>query len=526
MPDSGDVDLRVVITALLNSKGFEDAQAKLKGLKPALDDAGGGFANLAAKQNVSTREIKILTAELLRSVGISEGAGAAGRVAAEGFLAMSDAANIANLTLSGFGLAAVLVIPQIIEWIRHTKDTTAEQKALKEALDREMPLLEDYLDKLKKINPELAAIATRIHSDALGKEAEQLKTTRDRTDELNREIGVLLKNQTLAGIQTARDAQINAASAQQTEEVTAALATKRKELIDNMTQERLLREAQDAGLTVTEYLSKAHERDTHTLHDRTEALAEDNRELMRQVEIEAKVSQANIDDAEFLYNLAHADEERGKAAVKAGETIIAEDVKRDRKNADQALRDTRETVAFTKQQKEKTNAVRQFHEDSIAAGVQAAAVFLGLFTKNKAINVAAALTDTFAAADKALNNPPGPPWTIPFAALAVATGLANVKRIESTNVGFDNPFADQVAATMGRRSAEDFAKHFGGMFSAALPGAMAQQITQHHYHTNNDYSVHRHIGTVNGVLGSRTEFRKWFEREDIRALRVRNRTSI
>jgi TP901 family phage tail tape measure protein len=52
-----------------------------------------------------------------------------------------------------------------------------------------------------------------------------------------------------------------------------------------------------------------------------------------------------------------------------------------------------------------------------------------LFNINKGLNVAQAVTDTYAAATAALKNPPGPPSTIPMAATATAMGLANVARI-------------------------------------------------------------------------------------------------
>jgi len=50
----------------------------------------------------------------------------------------------------------------------------------------------------------------------------------------------------------------------------------------------------------------------------------------------------------------------------------------------------------------------------------------------KRIAQAQAVVNTFAAANEALKNPPGPPFTIPFMLAAVATGLANVAMIEKT----------------------------------------------------------------------------------------------
>jgi len=55
----------------------------------------------------------------------------------------------------------------------------------------------------------------------------------------------------------------------------------------------------------------------------------------------------------------------------------------------------------------------------------------------------AATIDTFVAANKALANPPGPPFTIPAAAGAVLYGMANVARINKLHFaqGSDSPDA-------------------------------------------------------------------------------------
>lgn len=57
------------------------------------------------------------------------------------------------------------------------------------------------------------------------------------------------------------------------------------------------------------------------------------------------------------------------------------------------------------------------------------------FQDNKAVAVASAIIDTYAAANKALASPPGPPVSYAYVAAALATGFANVKSILSTNKG-------------------------------------------------------------------------------------------
>ena len=58
-----------------------------------------------------------------------------------------------------------------------------------------------------------------------------------------------------------------------------------------------------------------------------------------------------------------------------------------------------------------------------------------LFNLNKAAGISNAIIDTYGAANKALNHPPGPPTTIPIAAAVTAAGLANVAAISSQSFG-------------------------------------------------------------------------------------------
>jgi len=92
----------------------------------------------------------------------------------------------------------------------------------------------------------------------------------------------------------------------------------------------------------------------------------------------------------------------------------------------------------TKKQAEAT-ALLAKKRDAIVSGTGA---LLGSFAQlNKVAGGNAALTkrlaqgeaiiNTYSAANKALNNPPGPPWTIPAMLATVTMGLANVAQIEA-----------------------------------------------------------------------------------------------
>src|SRR5262249_40673150 len=76
--------------------------------------------------------------------------------------------------------------------------------------------------------------------------------------------------------------------------------------------------------------------------------------------------------------------------------------------------------------------VEQSYLDTASAVGHAVA---GIFQKSKAAQLASAIIDAYAAFNKALANPPRPPHTIPLAAAALASGLARVAAIRSTNIG-------------------------------------------------------------------------------------------
>src|SRR6267142_344990 len=460
MPTSdGDADLKVVIKALLDSKGFEEAQLALKKMKGATDDAAPGFK--AINQEISRREIKVFTAELLQGIGVMQGAGAAGRVAAEGFALMTGGMGLVlNLLLAMGGLFAVTVIPKISEYSKESAEAKKKQDELTQSIITQLPQLEELAKKIGNVNTALAEQVKAVRSEALKQQS--------------REIG------------------------------------------ENTGKVK--------GIIVEDMRRTQTDKVTQSTKDRKQA-TEDLIKLQREMDAAFRRSdEQHFKEEQFLTDLTTAEGERGKMAVKGAKEAEEAVHKSTMASGKAALQEARQAVAERKMLRERANAERQFHEDSIASGVQAAAVFAGLFTKNKAINIAAALIDTYAAADKALNQYPGPPWTIPFAALAVATGLANVKAIESAGAGFDDPFADRVAAKMGRKSAEDFARHFGGTFSRELPAAMAQQVT--HNYTTIDRGITLNTQNHSIIGARRTEQLKQLKRDLVIIDRMYNRGKI
>jgi hypothetical protein len=108
--------------------------------------------------------------------------------------------------------------------------------------------------------------------------------------------------------------------------------------------------------------------------------------------------------------------------------------------------------------------------DSIIANYAAAGSSLAeAFGKNKALNIASAIANTWAGADLALATYAyNPPLAIAMAAAIAAAGLANVVNIEKASPGFDDPMNDIIAEKLGRKSARDFVRLWGGGFHDGL----------------------------------------------------------
>lgn len=130
-----------------------------------------------------------------------------------------------------------------------------------------------------------------------------------------------------------------------------------------------------------------------------------------------------------------------------------------------------------KDEKETAESKAEAQRESVKEGIAALGV---LFGQQKSAAIAMAIIDTYGAATKALNNPPGPPFTIPNMLLAIATGLAQVKQIRDTERGggFDDPVNDAYARDFGgRKWARDLVDQVGLGFRSEL-GRLSLAIPQ------------------------------------------------
>lgn len=157
---------------------------------------------------------------------------------------------------------------------------------------------------------------------------------------------------------------------------------------------------------------------------------------------------------------------------KEGKHLIDETI-RERKRAEdaeeEAMRKSREMAHKLLAEKRKLAK----EELAMQVGVAQAGVALAgeVFGANKAVSVAQAVVSTYQAAAGQLGMIPVGPWNIALAAIMIATGLAQVAKIVSTEPessggpstsggGFDDPANDQAAYMGGRRWAGDMISKF------------------------------------------------------------------
>lgn len=142
-------------------------------------------------------------------------------------------------------------------------------------------------------------------------------------------------------------------------------------------------------------------------------------------------------------------------------------------------------------------------EKQLASQTADAALALGdqVFEGNKEWSIASAMIATFRAVAGQLAMEPVGPWNIALAAIMLASGLAQVAKIESTSVGggtagagFDDPGNDAAARIGGRRWAADMIGEFTGGVSEGW--AQGMRAGGGNSTTTNDnrrtFNVHMH----------------------------------
>lgn len=509
---SDDLRLQLVIQAILDAKGFDEAKASLTGLAatantaaPSMKVLANETENVAIQQEVSSREIKILTREMLSSIGASEGAGAAGRLAAVGFSAIGNSAMMANLALTAVGFGLAFLLPRIIEWVNDTGEATKAQNEL-------LASLTDFESRIKGITVNIAESDTQLqkwvhslHEAALAKEANELKELEEKWYKLAETID---------------------------EDGLPAHSKMRTELEGLSAQMGIYRRAQEANMTIAEMDTKATKEHAKAIKDDAEAQKKAHEAAIKHMDFFA--------DQEATRNRIYLEEQEDRNR--------ALDFKQ--KQEKDALADMHKGTVFTKQQL----AERRKAEDEYAKSLKRASdeeqqwaaddqkfqeqmtqaeigyigatldALGGAFGNNKALRIAGAIADTWAGASAALAEVPWPA-NIAAAASVAAVGLAQVANIEKASPGFDDPMNDIIAEKLGRKSASDFVRLFGGGFHDGLRAANTGGGSVVNTTINRGVSVQSlHMSGILGV--NEQDVMKNLNRKLISAQRLETRTTL
>lgn len=513
-----DLKLSVIISAFLDAKGFEEAQTALRGLASQTKEAGAKAETASDSQKKLGREfggtrgpVADLTRVMLQNIGVTGAAGESAKTAGLAMNALAGSASLVTVGAAGVVAGLAFLVPKIVEWARSTKDIDKIQGDLHDSLNGLLPDLEDYIQHVAKASAELRALADAAIAQAFRDQKKAIgdndKAIADATAALAKlkqgmvESSIVVDN-ARSGASHYRDTTI---------EERAAVTALEQTIADLTVKQRALLAAQEDGQILGKQIASA----TRTATKAEEAAGREADERARAVKA----------DAAF----------RHQFSIQQNIDAI--------KDMAQSGQSTRVTLAQIKEveaakAKARVNRRLQHKEEMTLTAIEAAAKraayvgiadaglqFLGaIFGKNKEAAMAQVIVDTAVSAVAAAKNPPGLPYTAPFVALAIAQGAAQLATIKSQNLGFDDPMNDIIASQLGRKSAKDFVNLFGGGFHDELmnlhggPSAVYNQTTINRGSTVNI--------TANGVIGTRTGFRKWLEREMTMAERQRARTSI
>lgn len=510
-----DLTLEVLIKALLDAKGFDQAQTSIKDFagaanraKAPLRDTGDEGKRLGDKFGGSRGPVADLTRVLLINIGASRGAGEAAKFAGVGLTAMEAGAAGATLPLVALTAAVALILPKLIDFFTASQDAGKAQKDFGDQIGVSLDQLRELILKAPGAAVELEHLGKALRGGEQITQADQLKQWAIRLKEIRAELGGGDMQRMLA------------ASAGKDLKFFPTLAT-------------AVEHARDLRQEESELIAKAHALEQAML-DGTTVAGQYDRVMKGVTETEKKAGPATKDHAKAVEKLTDAQQaaiDQDLDAIEARQKLTERDDKRRRQAEDeevQRILDRRALEEGQRQLESEIAAEKKINAlNAVSYAGQALGAMSSLFGQNKALAIAAAIADTYAAANLALRTIP-PPAGYAAAAASIAIGLANVQAIrKATPVGFDDPFSDLVARRLGRKSAEDFVKYFGGEFMNGMMGFGGQVQNVTHNRTTINRGTTNNWGGVHGLMAnSPAQFLRGLERVNVKAERFRRRTTV
>lgn len=515
----GDLDLQARIEYAYTPGGLLVAKDHVDALAAASNKAAAattplndGIKQTGASANVARNQIAAMAAVVTRSIGFSGQAGAAARVASAGFVAMGDAAQLANLKMAGVTLGLSILIPLLVEWIVHSKEASKETDELAASVAAQLPSLEQLADQIGTVSDALQAQIDATHRLALGEQDALIEKNTASIEEHRKEIERLV-----AEIHRFKNIQEQGPFAANQDFVREQLDKFNKELEQhrNLYEQLIavtqrMREAKEKGLTLEQAEARAISATARALREKLKA----ERDLKAWKDKEAEVRKRN---QEKVLDQERKAEDEKQDMIATTQAFLR---KYRKEQADAAREKAADDAEADANSKAYNASLRAEWGANVGAGLAAASQ---LFGGNKAVAIAGAIADTYAAANKAIAIYGPTPLGYAAMASAIIQGLANVANIRKADAGFDDPVNDAIAVSFGRKFANDVV----GLISVGFNQTLAGQARQSAGTTiNRGMTVNGglHLG---GFFGSNeTQLLKTLERKLTTIRRLERRASL
>ena len=181
-----DLKLEIVIQALLDEKGFEEAKANLEGLTatanksaPAISATGTAVKRMGESYGGTRGPVADVTRVLLMNVGVTGAAGEAAKAAGTAMYFMEGAATAANVAISASVAAVALLLPLLVSWFKANKDNEGAQKDFNDQLDIGLNQLEEVIQKAPEATRELQGLLGALRSERARAQTDALTEMRE-----------------------------------------------------------------------------------------------------------------------------------------------------------------------------------------------------------------------------------------------------------------------------------------------------------------------------------------------------------
>ena len=501
-----DLTLRAVLEAVLDAKGFEDfktrvedAAATAKKSGGGAEEAGGHFDRLG--RILPRQAFSMLSQEMLRNAGVQQGLGPLTRVSTIALESLAAAGHLTTGALAGATLGISLLLPLIAALVIKSDETADASKRVQVDTDTLVETYEKLRAKtghLSKSQEEYLKVLKEVQAEERKQAEEAIEAQIRAQDKLIASTMSLWgatklyfketldfyrgKRETLSLDQ--RMLEITEKARKEQERLAAELENLRKahQLGYKSAQDQAAAEldaaekakvaaekAADAAKKLAEYRLNLFQRTeaelaqlaidrAETTFDREKAIARQEA-LLLQIQLSSALKLgATEDQMNKLREVGHLRlltriraEEKKYATERAKQ--IEDGIRKNREEAEAVIANLEKIRALEKAAHDAKIAERQETADAMA---QTANMAVSVFGKNKALAIAAAIADTYAAANKALASG-APPWNFVMMALTIAMGIKNVQSIRAASPegGFDDPGNDAIVneafRNVGRR---------------------------------------------------------------------------